>query len=74
MGARIARHLLELRHWIAMPVDEDLFPRLAANLNRDTIASDRSPFETDSIADLAPIAFEPAYGKFHGRVLRFQIL
>jgi len=57
-----------------MPVDEDLFPRLAANLNRDTIASDRSPFETDSIADLAPIAFEPAYGKFHGRVLRFQIL
>ncbi|MDQ0839860.1 hypothetical protein [Sphingomonas faeni] len=54
-----------------MPVDEDLFPRLAANLNRDTIVRDRSTFEKDNIADFAPIAFEPAYGKFHGYLLRF---
>jgi hypothetical protein len=71
MDARVARHLLELRQWIAMPVDEDLFPRLAANLNRDTIVRDRSTFEKDNIADFAPIAVEPAYGKFHGYLLRF---
>jgi hypothetical protein len=57
-----------------MPIDKDLIPCLAANLNRDTIVRDRSTFETDNIADFAPIAFEPAYGEFHGRVLPFRIL
>jgi hypothetical protein len=72
--SRVTRHLLELPHWIAMPIDKDLIPRLSANFNRDTIVRDRSTFETDNIADLAPIAIEPAYGEFHGRVLPFQTL
>jgi hypothetical protein len=69
MGARIAGHLLELRHWIAMPIDEDLIPRLSANFYDDTIVRDRSPVETNSIADFAPIASAPAYGEFHARLL-----
>jgi hypothetical protein len=74
MGARVARHLLKLSNWIAVPVDKNLIPRLATNLNRDTIVRDRSTFETDNIAHFAPIGYEPAYGEFHGRVLPFQIL
>jgi hypothetical protein len=73
MGARVTRHLFELRHWVAMPVDKDLIPCLPAHFNRDTIVRDRSPFEADNIAGFAPIALVPAYGKFHGRVLRFRI-
>jgi hypothetical protein len=56
MGARVTRHLFELRHWVAMPVDKDLIPCLPAHFNRDTIVRDRSPFEADNIAGLAPIA------------------
>lgn len=54
-----------MRHWIAMPVDKDFIPRLSANFNRDTIVRHRSTFKTDNIADLAPIAFVPAYGNLH---------
>ena len=69
MSAMIEGHLLELRHWVAMPIDKDLIPRLSAHFNRDTIVRDRSTFETYNIADFAPIAFVPAYGEFHARLL-----
>lgn len=63
--SRVLRHLLELRYWIAMPVDKDSIPRLSANFNSDTIVRYRSTFKTDNIADLAPIAFAPADGNLH---------
>lgn len=69
MGARIEGHLLELRHWIAMPINEDLIPRLSANFYHDTIVRDRSPVETNNVADFAPVAFVPANDEFHARLL-----
>lgn len=52
-----------------MPIDKDLIPRLTANFDRDAIVRDRSAFKTNDIADFAPIAFVPAYGEFHARLL-----